>query len=400
MKNSDKETVHITYLGEAGFPYGFAAIQRQLLIARGLVDAGADIMIISNKGVFTTKDAQTLPPPQGTFKGVPYIYTSGSVIRPDSFFTRNLLKIKGLIQEVLLISRQRKNLKLDVAIVATMRFQQIIYYYFLSRLLGFKILLNYVEHNSAIKTRTRWKDTVNDLLIDRWALHCAHAILPISSYLENRVAIQTPGKPYLKIPILSDPSDHWPDRSIAVTNSFLYCGSATYIELIVFIVESFSLVPQEDKQLNLVVSGDPAEMESFYFFIENHPLRSHINTYTRIPQKQLYQLYVDNKALLIPLRNTTQDIARFPHKIAEYLASGSPIITTEFGEASIYFKDLDTALVAKDYTPALFAEKMTFALDHPDISAEIGRRGKALAGKEFAYKKHGEALLSFIKAMR
>jgi glycosyltransferase involved in cell wall biosynthesis len=169
--------------------------------------------------------------------------------------------------------------------------------------------------------------------------------------------------------------------------------------LIVFIVEAFTLVPQQDKQLNLVVSGDPAEMESFHFFIANHPLRSRINIYTRIPMKQLYQLYVDNSALLIPLRNTIQDIARFPHKIGEYLASGSPIITTDFGEATIYFKDMETALVAKDYTPACFAEKMAFVSNHPDTAAKIGLRGKTLAGKEFAYKKHGEALLSFIKSM-
>ena len=399
MTSFFKNPLHIVYLGEAGFPYGYAPIQRQLLISRGLVEAGAQVLVISNKGIFE-KDQLVKLTAKGTYKGVDYEYTSESVIREKSFIWRNALKIKGVFKEFMLLWSLKRKRKLDFAIVATMRFQQILYYFLLSRLFGFKILLNYVELNSAIITRTRWRDRVNDYLVDLWAFKCADAVLPISDFLAARITDESPGKPFLKIPILSDSSNSFPKKLIHENGAFVYCGSATYIELIKFILDSFALVTHHNKRLHLVVSGDPVEMDIFYNLVYTHPANEHITTFSQIPFAELCQLYRDASALLIPLRPTIQDQARFPHKIGEYLASGNPIVTTNYGEIATYFTDMETALIAEEYTPESFALKMTYVIEHPDIAARIGRAGEKLAGKEFAYEKHGRALLSFIKSLR
>jgi glycosyltransferase involved in cell wall biosynthesis len=224
--------------------------------------------------------------------------------------------------------------------------------------------------------------------------------LPISTFLAARVKERAPGKPFLKIPILSDTTEPWPTKNNLPIPSFLYCGSGTYLELIRFILDSFTLVANTATFIDLVVSGDPKEMEAFDELIVNHPLKDQIRTYSNLSYAHLCQLYVDATALLIPLRASIQDQARFPHKIGEYLASGNPVITTNYGEIPFYFEDLETALVAKEYSPSSFAEKMIYVLDHPEQATQIGLRGKKFAGVEFAYEKHGLALLSFIETMR
>ena len=102
------------------------------------------------------------------------------------------------------------------------------------------------------------------------------------------------------------------------------------------------------------------------------------------------------KALLIPLTDSIQDKARFPQKISEYLASGNPIITTNFGEVPFYFHDQKNALVANEYDINEYAGKFDFIVENPDISMQIGRNGKLTGLKFFDYNSYGVEIKKMI----
>ena len=101
-------------------------------------------------------------------------------------------------------------------------------------------------------------------------------------------------------------------------------------------------------------------------------------------------------ALLIPLRPTFQDIARFPHKIGEYLASGNPVISTNYGEVKYYFRDMDNMLIAENYDVQEFAEKMQYVINNINEVKRIGLNGKELALKQFNYQAQGEVIDKFL----
>lgn len=390
---------HIVYLGETGFPYGLAPIQRQILISLGLVEAGAHVLVVSNKGVFNPSKVIDLNP-SGTYRGIDYEYSSGEIYRRSEFWTRNLLKIRGIIKEFGLLIKLKKMQKIDAAIVATMRFQSIFYYFLLSRFLKFKILLNYVECNRAITNRSKWRDRVNDFLIDRWGICCADAVLPISEYLKNYVQKVCPQTPQLKIPIIGDFSyKHEPVDDIEVPY-FLYCGSANYLELIDFIIEAFEKITSEHVYLYLVVSGDTTDLIRFNERVVLSSKRSQIRVFSGIPFHDLLKKYREAIGLLIPLRNNIQDIARFPHKIGEYLASGVPVITTRFGEIGHYFTDGKNAVISNHYEPEEYSKKMNYVLDYPDEAKKIGEEGRNLGRKEFDYKQLGSLLFEFIQTLK
>jgi glycosyltransferase involved in cell wall biosynthesis len=99
---------------------------------------------------------------------------------------------------------------------------------------------------------------------------------------------------------------------------------------------------------------------------------------------------------LIPLRPTYQDVARFPHKIGEYLASGNPVISTNYGEVKFYFKDMDNMLIADSYDVNEFAEKMRFVINNMSEVKKIGLNGRDLAWNKFNYKMQGGVIDNFL----
>lgn len=100
------------------------------------------------------------------------------------------------------------------------------------------------------------------------------------------------------------------------------------------------------------------------------------------------------------MRPTIQDEARFPHKFGEYLVSGNPVITTNYGEVKYYFKDKVNALVAELYDEQAFAEKMTYVISNPSECGLIGENGKKIALEYADYKKYGERIVNFINEIK
>ncbi|MEM6965795.1 MAG: hypothetical protein AAF573_13590, partial [Bacteroidota bacterium] len=58
-----------------------------------------------------------------------------------------------------------------------------------------------------------------------------------------------------------------------------------------------------------------------------------------------------------------------------------------------------SALVAKDYQPELFSEKMDFIVNHPEKAAEIGNAGKKMGLKNFNYEDLGGKLKAFFLSL-
>ena len=118
-----------------------------------------------------------------------------------------------------------------------------------------------------------------------------------------------------------------------------------------------------------------------------------------LPYNELIAYYKSSAALLIPLRNSIQDIARFPHKIAEYCAAGSPIITTKYGEPAKFLKHNKTALISENYTPLSFSKQMIYVIENPEIVRVIGNNSLNEGKNMFDYKSKINSLSNFLKEL-
>ncbi len=89
---------NIVYLGNSGFPYGLAEIQKIILISKSLILSGNSVTVICKKGIHNKTDHPDMQV-CGSYENIEYVYTSGTPYRSDNFIKRNLLKIKGAINE-------------------------------------------------------------------------------------------------------------------------------------------------------------------------------------------------------------------------------------------------------------------------------------------------------------
>ena len=203
----------------------------------------------------------------------------------------------------------------------------------------------------------------------------------------------------MKIPVLTDFEKYNDIEILRDQKYFLFCGNAAYKEIILLIIDSFrQLNDNTFIYLYLVVSGKENNLIEIKKYIGNYLLNDKIKIFSNLSEKQLYSYYNSAMALLIPLRPSFEDMARFPHKTGEYLASGNPVISTNYGEVKYYFKDMVNMLLADKYDIISFAKKMQFVINNPMEAKKIGKLGKAVASQIFDYRANATVINDFINS--
>lgn len=394
----NKERPNIVYLGFSGFPHGLAELQRLLLISKSLCAEGASVKVIGRRGVLDRKRYPGLKK-TGHYQGIIYVNSSGSPYREPSFIKRNLGKLTEGIREFMVLRRIKRESGIDAAIVSSMDFRLLFFYRLVSRLIGFKLLLNFVELNSSISGRGSMKFRLNDFLFDKYSVKLSDGVLVISEYLIRIIKKTAKAKPYLKIPVLVDLSRYNADYEKDENRYFLFCGAADYKEIIFFNIRSFELARTDDLFLYIVTNGSDERLKEIHDHAALSAKSDHIRIFSKVSDAKLSALYKNASALLIPLRPTLQDEARFPHKFGEYTASGNPVITTNYGEVRYYFRDMDNALVSEVYDEKEFAMKMEYIITNPEESRQIGVRGSEFATAHADYSLYGERIIGFLETL-
>lgn len=238
---------------------------------------------------------------------------------------------------------------------------------------------------------------INDILFERFAFLMVDGVLPISDYLIDIVKKYNPSISILKTPVLTDVNKIEGVKVNKIENKFLFCGAAAFIEVIEMIISSFELVKDSHVMLTLICGGSQKEIERLELLISKSKKQDKIELLYDLEYTELIRNYKSSLALLIPLRPTIQDIARFPHKIGEYAAAARPIITNNYGEPANYFTDEVSALLANEYTPECIAGKMNFIVENKDLANTIGLKGQEVAKEHFDYIKYSASLDLFLK---
>lgn len=230
-----------------------------------------------------------------------------------------------------------------------------------------------------------WQDLCFGYYID--------AILPISHFLLQKSARFN--KPTMLLPVLG-----YFDKQLGgkIENRFTYCADAGYLLRNQLILHAFKTIHDEYPlvKLVLVLFGREIDLEKVRYLVRDMNILPNVIILTQISQEELSHIYASSIGLFMPLDpNSQQDVARFSQKIAEYLTSGRPMITSNVGEIPFYFEDCCNALIA-DYTPNAYAEKMRALVDNPTLGVTIGLKGYEVGKMNFDYRKNGEMLKSFL----
>jgi len=390
-----EKRINVVHVGISGVPFGkSAAINRCLGIYSILNKEKFNIFAINNRAANYAENTSKVDR-KGRHSNISYQFTTPTPYKPNTFFKRRLYNFLGRINEFFLLFKRGFKKEIDVMFFYPEGdFLELIFYRFFSKLFGFPLISHYVEYRSSFEGRKKRRLKINDALFDKYFMHFIDGAIPISEFLIDQIKTKKEKLPILKIPPLVDFKLFAKNKNNKTTKYFLYVGSTSYYKAIETILASFQLVDNSEYFLYLVIHG--SGMEKLRDTLKKHPKNNLIKMYSGLEYTELVQYYNDAQALLIPLSNTIKDIARFPQKISEYLASKNPIITTNFGEIEYYFKDKSNALVAKTDSASELSIKMNYIIDNPNEAKTIGLNGYKMGLKSFDSNAYTESLKKFV----
>jgi glycosyltransferase involved in cell wall biosynthesis len=185
----------------------------------------------------------------------------------------------------------------------------------------------------------------------------------------------------------------------------MYCGGIGYLPVIHFILDWFQHIKTIDlfhgKLLLVLGVGryGSQDYEKLMHRIISSGLEEQVIVKKDVPFSELVDLYLSAHILLIPLRDTIQDKAGFHHKVGEYTAARKPIISTNYGEISYYFKDGVSAILASENTIEEYTRKLSGVVHDRLLLESIGNEGFNIGNKFLNYKNYAVPLVNFIESL-
>jgi glycosyltransferase involved in cell wall biosynthesis len=223
----------------------------------------------------------------------------------------------------------------------------------------------------------------------------ADGVLAISEDLERKAAAILPAprkRNVLRHSILVDVNEAPVERlqpDIIKGPYVLWCGEVGgYFDSVVWLLRCYAIALKRVEGLKFVLVGplsDALKQKLLGKIAAAGLTEKQVLVGGYVSRRELWTLYSGAVALLAPLDDSERSRARFPWKIAEYLASGRPVITSSVGEIPRFFTDGVDALVARPDDEEDFVSKIELAAINPALADRIGAAGRELALGEFHY---------------
>ena len=114
-----------------------------------------------------------------------------------------------------------------------------------------------------------------------------------------------------------------------------------------------------------------------------------------VDEATLAGCYKSAAALLLPMWDDDRSKARLPDKLAEYLASGRPVISSAVGDIANFLQHGVNAYLGEPGSERDFADNMRAVMDDPARAARIGAAGQRTCLERMDYRYQSKSLSEF-----
>lgn len=110
--------------------------------------------------------------------------------------------------------------------------------------------------------------------------------------------------------------------------------------------------------------------------------------------------YLTHASLVISNRpKSKQDYNGFSTKVGEYLASGTPLIMTNWGEAVNWLENGKSAYITEPEDMEALAGVIVHVFSNPEESRKVGLAGQEVCRKCFDYRNWSKPLVEFLNSL-
>lgn len=384
-----------------GYPEGSGAAARARGYARALASSGVQVLVVSLMPPSAAGSGAN-PAVSGVRDGVPFLYACGTRDRRPTFLGRRLLDLKTPLGLWRAARRFYAAASGPRAVIAySDQPTWILLTALVARALGACCVVEVCEV-PLISERDALRLAVRRWLLDHVAYRAADGFIAISAYLEDYLRLHAPAaKPILRVPILVDAHEFQVAAPPDSPRRIVYVGNLDNEGEIPDLLEAFAQVApgRPDVKLEVVGACSQSRRAAFDRIIESLGIAQRVEFTGQVTRERLSGVLAAATVLVLPRRAGLFSDAGFPTKLGEYLASGTPVVTTDTGEIGSHLTDGVTAYVVRPGDPSAFAAAVAHVLDEPDEAAQVGARGQTLAASEFDLHGHGERLAEYLRGL-
>jgi glycosyltransferase involved in cell wall biosynthesis len=174
------------------------------------------------------------------------------------------------------------------------------------------------------------------------------------------------------------------------TFNFLYAGSFAKKDGLETLVKAFDIFNNKygDSKLNLIGDTNHHSYVQGLLINDNIKYLGYVEDY--------FNVLFKSDVLCMTRSNSKFANAGFPHKIAEYLSTGIPVICSDVSDIKYYLENKKDAMIISPDNVNELIEAMEFLYLNKERANNIGQNGKSIAKTFFNSKTNGKLFLDFI----
>lgn len=379
--------MNIVFVGLQGVPYFGRACDPRLANTANLLAEDGDVAIVNR---YSSLKHKTMP-------GIKLAEKARCVEilkrRNTGGVSTILFFVLSIFCEPFVLWNIHREKKIDFLHIYSGHYFDFVIYRIIAKLIGAKIVYEYVEYRSGKPSRGLYHK-INNYLCDFHGAKLWDACIVISNFLKDKAQKVNPKLPVIKVTPIGDFNLFESNKkNIDIEDEYImFCGHAVYYDVVKLIIDSFRASQiRQTKKLLLVLGGSQSQVQRVKEYGKECIIKS------KLPYDELIAFYKHAFALMIPLRNTIEDTARFPNKICEYTAAHGLIITTANGEMNYYFKNGDNAIVAEECSVPAIAQRLN-EIEYGRYDLDKIRDNSHKTGIEnFSIDAYREKIYNFLK---
>ena len=337
----------------------------------------------------TGVNAQT----EGTVDGVPFQYLGGSASKPKRLLVNGWNRIKSWIKGRAVL---RRNSKKDT----------VLYFYspqlfttlpilVWSRILGYKVVIELSEFHSLGSGRTtgfkNWLSRMSHRVVElnlSWL--CDHLHIA-TKRLKRYHGLRHPNLSKDIMPIVFDPERFQNLPLHTQTYRLGYIGSFGEKDGVVGIIEAFAKARKQLPSLKLRLIGHATSSFNFEAALKAYGLAQddpNLEITGQVLSVDIPRLLAECDTLIQNRKNSPYANYGFPIKLAEYMATGRPVISTDVSDIGDDMENGKEIVIIEPENSDLLHRAILERYKAYEHHNEIGCRGQARAIERYGYQKH------------
>lgn len=387
------------------FPNGMAATNRIACYARALKEGGVGCEVVIFRRTEKYGEETSNEAGEGFFNGIPFRYVSGTAKRGKNSIIRQINDRIDIRRTVRYLKHNLQNgdvlfMFMGGYVELMLRFMNV------AQSKGAYCVRDLCELPYGTGAETERAIRLRKMTIEK-QFPLLDGIISISDALMNLAqTYTTPKCKHIKVPIMVDYS-HFviKDKSASFDEFYLFHSGTLHQQKdgILGMIEAFAMARRRLKiPIKYILTGSidaSPQATEIRKLIDKYNIRESIEFVGYLNRNQVKE-YLRKAALVISNRpKSKQDYYGFSTKVGEYLASGTPLIATNWGEAVNWLNDSESAYIIEPENTEVLADAIVHVFNNPEEAKRVGKAGQEVCEKCFDYRNWSEPLVNFMNQL-